>query len=93
MAILVLVSGTLKNGQPHYAYASIPPSRYQAFKQAEADGDYDLAAYGTILAHGEGATPPEAVKRDMEKTHGANHYFEDQLEAMLKRAQAQIKPS
>ena len=28
LAILVLVSGALKDGTSHYAYASIPPSQY-----------------------------------------------------------------
>ena len=82
--ILVLVTGTLSDGSEHYAYASIPPSKYQAFKAAEAKGNYDLAAFGNILRHGEGKTPPADVMQEMEEQHGADHMFEAELEAMIR---------
>ena len=64
--ILVLVSGTLEDGSAHYAYVSIPPSKYVAFKQAEAAGHYNLADYGTILHHGAGKQPGADVQQQME---------------------------
>lgn len=85
--ILVLVTGTLIDGTSHYAYASIPLSRYKPFKIAEEKGDYNLAEYGTILTHGDGLTPPDDVKAKLEQEHGANHLFEAQLEQLVKDAQ------
>ncbi|MBN67405.1 MAG: hypothetical protein CMM94_07570 [Rickettsiales bacterium] len=92
MHILVLVQGELEDGQAHYAYASIPPSKYQAFKEAEAKGHYDLADFGVILVHGPGKEPPDEVKRRMEEEHGANHMFEEQLDAALKQVQQGMPP-
>lgn len=90
MQLLVLVSGTLTDGSEHYAYASIPPSRYQAFREAEAKGNYDLGQFGTILAHGEGTQPAPEVRERMEREHGANHMFESDFADMLKSIQQRI---
>src|SRR5262245_3045997 len=84
VGILVLVQGTLPDGSAHYAYASVPPSRYMAFKEAEAKGNYDLAQFGNILAHGKGKEPPADVRARMEQEYGANHRFEEELEAWTK---------
>lgn len=86
MQLLLLVTGELPDGSAHYAYASIPPSKYQAFKEAEAKGNYDLAAFGKILAHGAGQVPPPEVQAQMEEEYGADHMFEEQLETLLKGA-------
>jgi hypothetical protein len=86
VGILVLVQGTLPDGSQHYAYASIPPSRYMAFKQAEAAGNYDLAQFGKILTHGKGEPSPD-VKRRMEEEHGANHRFEEDMEIWAREVQ------
>lgn len=91
MGVLVLVSGTLTNGQTHYAYASIPPSKYVAFKEAEAAGHYNLADFGNILAHGEGEEPPTDVKQRMEEEYGANHYLEEELGALLTQLHGQAQ--
>lgn len=88
--ILVLVSGELSDGSAHYAYASIPPSQYDAFKAAEAKGNYDLAHFGKILAHGAGHEPPASVIKEMEEKYGANHKFEEELEAMTGRIEAAL---
>jgi len=79
IAILVLVQGTLTDGTSHYAYVSIPPSRYMMFKEAEASGNYNLAEFGKILMHGKGKEPPHDVQKQMETEYGANHCFEEQL--------------
>jgi hypothetical protein len=91
MRILTLVKGTLADGSKHYAYVSIPPSRYQAFKEAETKGNYNLAAYGTILSHGKGSEPSADVKKRMEKDYGANHHFEKDLHELTKRMQMAMK--
>lgn len=91
MGILVLVSGTLKDGSAHYAYASIPPSKYNAFKKAEAAGSFKLEEYGKILAHGKGKEPSQEVKRRMEDEFGANHYFEEELNKLMDRLSAETK--
>ena len=92
MGVLVLVSGTLKDGTDHYAYASMPPSKYTAFKEAEAIGNYNLAEYGKILTHGPGREPSAEVKQRMADEYGANHYLEEELAAMLTRLQKTNKP-
>lgn len=86
LSILVLVSGTLKNGESHYAYASIPPSLYGAFKKAQAAGSFKLEEFGSILSHGEGKEPPPEVKQRMTDEFGANHYFEQEMEQLMARA-------
>ena len=91
MNVLVLVSGTLTDGQSHYAYASIPLSKYEPFKQAEAAGNYDLAQFGKILEHGEGREPPEDVKKRMAEDYGVNHYFESDLQDIMARFNAEVK--
>lgn len=83
IGILTLVQGTLAGGKPHYAYVSIPPSRYAAFKTSEAAGNYDLAQFGKILAHGEGKTPPADVQKRMQDEYGANHHFEEDLAKIM----------
>lgn len=83
VGILVLVQGALPDGSGHYAYASIPPSKYLAFKEAEAAGNYDLAQYGKILAHGAGKNPPPDVVKKMADEHGASLTFEEDFEKWL----------
>ena len=88
--ILVLITGTLEDGGTHWAYASIPFTKYEAFKAAEAKGNYDLGDYGRILEHGEGAEPPADVVRKMTEEHGADHKFEEELDAMMQQVNAMI---
>ena len=83
--ILVLISGQLADGSEHYAYLSVPPGKYQAFKTAEAKGGYDASQFGTILAHGKGLTPPLHVQQELEKLYGANHRFEEELAELSRR--------
>lgn len=85
IGILLLISGTLKDGGEHYAYASIPLSKYEPFKKAEATGNYNLADYGKILTHGEGKEPSEEVKQRIEDEYGANHHFERDAELLMAR--------
>jgi hypothetical protein len=89
--ILMLISGELADGSKHYAYVSIPPSKYDAFKAAEAKGNYNLAEFGEILFHGEGKEPSANVQKEMAEKYGADHRFEEELEAMTKRIAEALK--
>jgi len=86
--ILTLVTGTLRDGSAHYAYASIPLARYMDFKLAESRGGYRLEDYGEVVAHGEGLEPPAEMRRRMEEERGANHLFEEELTKLLDQMQA-----
>jgi len=90
LQILVLVSGELADGSAHYAYASIPPSKYAAFKEAEVRGNYDLGDFGTILRHGPGLNPPPDVERAMEEEYGTSHHFEEELLALGRQIEAEL---
>lgn len=90
LQILELVTGQLPDGSDHYAYVSIPPSKYAAFKEAQAAGQYDLAHYGIILRHGPGLTPPDDVQKEMAEIYGADHHFEEELRAMSEQLSAAL---
>lgn len=79
LKILVLVRGKLVDGRDYYAYASIPESRYHAFKDAQAAGSYNLRYFGDVLMHGEGREPSHEVKRRVENEYGINHRFEEEF--------------
>ncbi|MEZ5690369.1 MAG: hypothetical protein R3D71_01725 [Rickettsiales bacterium] len=83
--ILTLITGTLEDGSEHWAYASIPFSKYQNFKEAEKKGNYDLADYGSILKHGVGKIPPENIIQEMKEEYGADHRFEEELEQIMRQ--------
>lgn len=89
--ILVLTSGTLADGGDFYAYVAIPPSKYQAFLEAEQAGNYNLAEFGEILASGDTLEPPAEVAKEMEEKYGANPNFEEEfveaLQDELKKAE------
>ena len=84
MQILVLVSGTLTNGQQHFAYVGIPPSKYDAFKTAEAAGNYELSEFGEILEHGEGLQPSPEIEEKMIEKYGISHLFAEAFEELRK---------
>lgn len=89
--ILVLITGTLEDGSPHWAYASIPVTRYELFKQAEKAGHYDLGDFGRILTHGKGSMPDAAVIQQMKDQYGADSVFEEELEGMLAQVDKVLK--
>jgi hypothetical protein len=88
--ILTLVQGTLADGGAHYAYVSIPPSKYMAFKQAEAKGNYNLRDFGKVLHHAKGK-PSAEVQKQMAEQYGADHRFEEEINAMVAKMQAALK--
>lgn len=78
--IIVLVRGTLADGRAFWAYASMPPSRYPAYKAMETAGQsYRLEDWGTILRHGLGEEPPLDVKVEMHDAYGADDQFETNM--------------
>lgn len=83
LQILLLVTGALQDGRTHYAYVSMPLSRYPAFRQAEAEGNYNLADFGEIIMHGDGEIPPESVRKQMEERYSKTHMLEAQFQTML----------
>lgn len=90
LCVVVLVQGVLEHGQPHYVYARIPKDRYLAFKHAEAAGNYDIRAYGEVLAHGEGLEPPESVRTQIHEQYGTHHLFEEELLSSLSALEQDI---
>lgn len=92
LRILVLVTGELDDGSSHWAYASIPFTKYEAFKAAEAKGDYDLGVYGRIVEHGAGKEPPAEIIQKMKDEHGADHKFEEELNEIMKQVDQLFKP-
>jgi len=88
--VLVLVTGTLEDGTSQWAYASIPLTRYEAFKKAQGNGHYDLGDYGLILENGGGNKPPAEIIQKMKDEHGTDHKFEDEMDAMMRNFNALI---
>ena len=71
--VLVLVTGKDNQGQPHYAYATVPYENLSAFAEAQRTGTLDINQFGTVRYHGQGAEPSEDVKKEMEAKFGAVH--------------------
>lgn len=89
VSIMVLVRGTLATGDAFWAYLAIPPSKYLAFKQAEAAGGYAMSDYGQVVEMGTGATePPEDTKQKMEREYNVNHNFEADIRKKAEELQA-----
>ena len=75
--VIVLVQGNVSDGRAFWAYVSMPPSRYSAFKALEAANQgYRLEEWGTILRHGFESAPPLDVKVEMHDAYGADDAFE-----------------
>lgn len=83
--VLALICGALENGEPHWAYASIPLTKYDSFKAAEQAGNYDLADYGQVLEHGAGTEPPPQIVAQMKEKYGVDHAFEAELDALMRK--------
>lgn len=62
--IIMLVYGVMDHGGPFWCYVAVKPSKYDAFKAAEANATLDLynfEEYGEVIVSAEGETPPEEV--------------------------------
>ncbi len=82
---IVFVTGENQNNEMCWFYASIAPSKYEDFKQAESSGEYDLADYGDVLMSGSGAAPPEDVRRKMEQEYGISDAFEQDYQKVVRK--------
>lgn len=85
-AVIVLVKGKRKSGQPFYAYVAVPPSKLLAFKEAEKKGNYMLDDYGEILKYGEGEEPSAEVIAEMKEKYNADADFEQKVTGIMKKA-------
>ncbi len=79
IALTVLVTGDLVDGQPFWAYCRMHPKDFFTYQQVRAQGAFDLEDFGEVLASGEGHEPPDAVKAAMAERFGADPAFEDEL--------------
>ena len=69
-----------KNGDLHWAYLQIKPSRFVGFSEIIAsDESVTLTSYGNIIASGYGGIPPEEVQYFMEEEYGFDHKLEERL--------------
>lgn len=85
--IMILCRGMGENGKACWAYMCIKPSMAKSFKDARERGAFDIEDYGTVIEYGEGANPPDDVKRRMEREYGMNHNYEDDLLRAVERVQ------
>lgn len=86
MATIALVRGKDAHDAPQWAYALIPADRYMAFRMAEAEGNYNLSEFGTVVHFGAGEQPPEDIQQEMAETYGCDPEFEAQMERQLSEA-------
>lgn len=80
IGIITLVTGTTEDGREFWAYLSVPPSKYQAFEEAQKSGQYILTEFGDILKHGSGSAPPPEAVREMADAYGIDPDLELHLE-------------
>ena len=83
--IMILCRGIGEGGNSCWAYMCIKPSMAKSFKEARESGPFDIEEYGAIIESGEGAEPPDEVKRRMEREYGMNHNYEDDLLRAIER--------
>ncbi len=73
--IIMLLYGKMDHGGPFWCYVAIKPSKFEAFKAAEAAGSIDLynfETYGEVVVSAEGQTPPEEVTLKVAELYGAD---------------------
>ena len=85
VSIIALVQGKTRQGRDFWAYVAIPPSKFQAFKAAEAAGNYRLDDWGRILQHGFARQPPHWVREEMKTAYGARDSFEADIDTLAKQ--------
>lgn len=92
LGTVVYVTGEDMDGHTQWAYALIHADKYLDFKEAEAEGNYQLADYGEVLYFGQGAEPPKEIKQKMAEAYGCNEQFEQEIEKMLEEVLEQLMP-
>tara|TARA_B100001971_G_C17959739_1_gene416808 strand:+ start:91 stop:414 length:324 start_codon:yes stop_codon:yes gene_type:complete len=89
---IVLISGTDENSEDIWCYASIEPSKFKAFKEAEESGEFEVEEYGEVLFTGKGTTPPPEIEQKMRDEFGADDEFEDNVGQVIKKLSREISP-
>ncbi len=90
-AVMELISAIKQDGTKVWAYVTIKPSLYMKYCQKIHTGEQiSIMDYGEILQTGDGESPPEVVRLDMEERYGADHEFSEKLkESILKYVKEQ----
>lgn len=73
--IIMLIYGKMETGAPFWCYVAVKPSRFEAFKQAESQGEinlYEFSEYGEVIVSAEGQSPPEDVTLKVAEMYGAD---------------------
>ncbi len=76
---IALITGITPEDDVFWCYLAIPFDKYDAYRLAEQQGDFDLEDYGTVLAYGQGAKPPIEVKVKMREKYKLDKDFENKL--------------
>lgn len=85
--IIDLCTGTTDTGKEFYAYVSIPPSKYAAYRAKQLrQEEMDLEEFGEVIHSGWGTSPPPDIMAEMEHIYHVIHTLEDQMrEAVNKK--------
>lgn len=73
--VIMLLYGEMDHGGPFWCYVAIKPTRFDAFKVAEANGSidlYDFDEFGEVIVSAEGAQPPDEVTEKVAEIYGAD---------------------
>ena len=73
--VIMLLYGKMAHGGPSWCYVAIKPSKFEAFKKAEAEGKIDLYNFddfGEVIVSAEGETPPDEVTVKVAEIYGAD---------------------
>jgi len=73
--VIMLLYGSMDYGGPFWCYVAIKPSKFDAFKEAEAAHTIDLINFddfGEVIVSAEGQEPPPEVTAKIAEMYGAN---------------------
>lgn len=89
VALVQFATGKFKDDSDYWAYVSIPPSKYVAFKEAEESGKpICFEDFGEIIAEGSGTAPPDDVREEIETKYG----LDSELESKIEQASIDAQP-
>ncbi len=84
------INGKNESGEAFWAYLSIPGRKYDLFRAAISDDNFDPDEYGDIIEHGYGNKPPEDVRKRIMDTYYLEDGFDDQFEPTLEKMDARF---
>lgn len=83
-AVMELISAAKQDGSRVWAYVTIKPSLYMDYSRKILNGEsLSIMDYGEIIQTGEGESPPDVVRADMEERFGADHEFSEKLKKTI----------